>query len=381
MLTLLRPQYTNRNLAAITASAKARYESLSEKTLYDAQPERLMLDVVAYMAFLIEQHIQEAAEQNLVQFAAGEALDHHAQLFGVTRLAALKAKTTLRFTAQEAAPSGSRPVSVVIPVGTRVRSQDGNVMFETLSSVEIAMNETTKDVAAEAVEAGAAANDYQPGSITELLTTVAWLESVSNTVLSHSGADAETDTQLRERTVQAPESFSVAGPVGAYRYHALAAHPGVIDVAVESDLPGKVNVYPLATGGTPSEEILTAVREAVSHEKKRPLTDVVSVIAPAAKTFSIAATVTLYNAVPSVETKALIEERLQQYATEKRKKLGRDVVPNHIIALIQSIPGVYNATLVQTAVLTVLPREFADCTSITVTLSESINEEPVTYQY
>lgn len=381
MLTLLRPDYLDRNLATITAELKARYEAISGKTLYDAQPERLMVDVLVFAIYLIRQNIQEAAEQNLIQFSSATALEHLAQFYGITRLGALKAKTTLRFTAQEAEPSGSRPVPVIIPAGTRVRSQDGNVMVETLVSVEIAMNETTKDVAAEAVVAGSAANGYPAGTITELLTTVAWLESVSNTVLSHSGADAETDTQLRERTVKAPESFSVAGPVGAYQYHALSAHPGVIDVAVEGDLPGRVNVYPLATNGAPSEEILDAVRAAVSSEKRRPLTDNVEVIAPAAKVFSIAATVTLYTTAPSIETKATIEARLQQYATDKRKKLGRDIVPNHILAIIHAVPGVYNATLSQNAVLPVLAREYADCTDITVTLTESINEEPVTYQY
>lgn len=206
MLTLLRPDYLDRNLATITAELKARYEAISGKTLYDAQPERLMVDVLVTAVYLIRQNIQEAAEQNLIQFSSATALEHLTQFYGITRLGALKAKTTLRFTAQEAEPSGSRPVPVIIPAGTRVRSQDGNVMVETLVSVEIAMNETTKDVAAEAVVAGSAANGYPAGTITELLTTVAWLESVSNTVLSHSGADAETDTQLRERTVKAPES-------------------------------------------------------------------------------------------------------------------------------------------------------------------------------
>jgi phage-related baseplate assembly protein len=381
MLNLARPNYINRNIAAITNELVAEYESLSNKRLYPGQPERLMIDVIVYALYLLRQQTQEIAEQNLVQYASGVVLEHIAQFYGIARLGALKAKTVLRFTAQEPAPAGSRPTPIFIPAGTVVRSSDGKASFATLSSVEIGMDALTADVNAESLTAGKSANDYAPGSISELLTTIAWLDSVENTVLSHSGADAETDDQLRERIVQAPESFSVAGPVGAYRYHALSAHPAIIDVAVESDMPGRVNVYPLSNAGAPSQEILDAVALAVSDEKRRPLTDTVRVLPPAAKTFSINATVTLYATAPALETKTIIESRLADYATEKRKKLGRDVVPNHIVALIQSVTGVYNVTLAEPTLISVAASEFADCAAITVTLTPAVNEEPVAYKY
>lgn len=381
MLNLARPNYINRNIAVITDEMVAEYELVSQKRLYPGQPERLMIDVMVYILSLLRQQTQEIAEQNLIQYADGVVLEQLAQFYSISRLGALKAKTVLRFTAQEAVPDGSRPVPLSIPAGTQVRSSDGKVSFVTLSSIEIGMDALTADVNAEALVAGSAANDYASGTISELLTTIAWLDAVENTVLSHSGADAETDDQLRERTVKAPESFSVAGPVGAYQYHALSAHPAIIDVSVESDIPGRVNVYPLSNTGVPSQEILDAVTLSVSDEKRRPLTDTVQVLAPAAKTFSINATVTLYAAAPALETKALIEARLADYATEKRKKLGRDVIPNHVIALIQSVTGVYNATLAEPSLMSVAASEFADCTAITVTLTTAVNEEPVTYQY
>src|SRR3546814_9711108 len=41
----------------------------------------------------------------------------------------------------------------------------------------------------------------------------------------------ESDSDLRRRLVLAPEGYSVAGPEGAYIFHALSAHPDVLDAS------------------------------------------------------------------------------------------------------------------------------------------------------
>lgn len=381
MLNLARPSFIDRNVATVVAELVARYEELSGKTLYPAQPERVLIDVLAYCIVLLREQVQNAAEQNLVQYAVGVILEHQAQFYGIERLGALKAKCSLKFTAEEGAPSGSRPIALTIPSGTQVRTKDGKITFVTLASITIPLDETEGTVVAEALFAGANANGYPVGEVSDPLTSIAWLNSVGNTNLTHSGADGESDTQLRERIVLAPESFSVAGPTGAYRFWALSAHPSIIDVAIERNLPGTVQVYPLTTTGAPSTDVINDVVAVLTDEKRRPLTDTVSVLAPAALGFTIGAQVTLYSVAPSVETKAAIEARLADYANEKRLKLGRDIIPNQIIALIQSVTGVYNVTLTSPALIPVAASEFADCTAITVTLLPAVNEEPVTYKY
>jgi phage-related baseplate assembly protein len=182
--------------------------------------------------------------------------------------------------------------------------------------------------------------------------------------------------------VKAPESFSVAGPTLAYDFWARSAHPAIIDVSVDSSLPGRVEVYPLTTSGSPSQEVIDAVQAMISAEKKRPLTDTVRVLAPTRLAYSISAQVTLYARQPEIEVRLAILAKLNDYAEQKRKKLGRDVVLNHIVALIQSVTGVYDVRMAQpVASLPVAPSEFADCTSISITLTTPANEEPVTYQY
>ncbi|KAA5602798.1 baseplate assembly protein [Roseospira marina] len=59
----------------------------------------------------------------------------------------------------------------------------------------------------------------------------------------------ETDAALRARVQLAWEGLSTAGPVGAYRYHALAADGRVRDAAITSPTPGDVVVTILGHEG------------------------------------------------------------------------------------------------------------------------------------
>ncbi|XLM22137.1 baseplate protein, partial [Chromobacterium piscinae] len=87
-MTLPEPDFIPRDPAAITAEIIAQYEQISGKTLYPAQVERLLIDVIAYRETLVRIGIQEAAKQNLVAYARAPMLDYLGQLVGVTRLPA-----------------------------------------------------------------------------------------------------------------------------------------------------------------------------------------------------------------------------------------------------------------------------------------------------
>lgn len=97
-------------------------------------------------------------------------------------------------------------------------------------------------------------------------------------------AAMEPDDDLRYRYQLAPEAFSVAGPYGAYEFHARSAHPHVKDAGVygpESGLvtPGQTLTIVLSRfgDGTPSQGILDAVRAKLSDADTVPDTDEVLV--------------------------------------------------------------------------------------------------------
>ena len=62
--------------------------------------------------------------------------------------------------------------------------------------------------------------------------------------------DDETDAALRARAILAPEGWSTAGPIGAYKFHALSAHDGIKGVNVASGGAGVVKVAVLSKSGS-----------------------------------------------------------------------------------------------------------------------------------
>lgn len=129
------------------------------------------------------------------------------------------------------------------------------------------------------------------------------LASSYGTNLDHLGAlfaterqDDESDARFRRRIQLAPEAFSVAGPAGAYQYHALTAAPWARDVSAISPRPGVVRLTVLKDGDDPRPTLAEreAIRLHLKDEAIRPLTDVVQVQAPAIRRTAIRARLTLY---------------------------------------------------------------------------------------
>ena len=90
--------------------------------------------------------------------------------------------------------------------------------------------------------------------------------------LSGAPAVMESDADFRRRIILAPEGYSVAGPEGAYIFHALSADPDVLDASATSPTPGEVVVTVLSrTGdGTAPPELLATVEAAVSADDVPP---------------------------------------------------------------------------------------------------------------
>lgn len=347
----------------------AAYEAATGRTLYPAQPEMLLINLIAYREMLVRTAIQEAAKQNLVEYAIFPMLDYLAELVGVTRLAAVPAKTTLRFFL-----TGAQGVTVTIPAGTRVESGDGLMVFATDSDLDIAIGATSGDAWASAETPGAIGNGYGIGTVKNLVVSVPYVNTVANQTTSAGGADEETDVRLRQRIKEAPEQWSNAGSKGAYKFFAKSAHASIIDVAVTTPSAGVVNVYPLLSTGNPDSTVIDLVTAALDDEKVRPLTDQVQVLAPTRITFTITASVTLFDWADTAAVQSQIDVALAQYEAELQATLGKDIVVSQIIATITGIYGVYKTVLTAPAADVVLAaNEWADCTARTVTVAGYVN--------
>jgi phage-related baseplate assembly protein len=368
-MSLPRPDFVSRDAETITAELVAQYESLTGRTLYPAQVERILIDLVAYRELLCRIAIQEAAEQNLVAFARAPMIDYLGELVDVTRLPAKAAQTTLRITL-----AAAQPADTLVAAGTRVESSDGLFAFATDVAATIPAGQLTTDVAATCTTAGTTGNGWTAGQLAALTDDPGnGLLTVSNVIASNGGMDSEDDDRLRERIKLAPEAFSTAGSAQAYRFHALSASQAVLDVAVLSVTPGTVQLYPLATTGLPDANLLLLVEATCSAEKVRPLSDAVQALAPTQVDYAISASLTLYAwaDAPSAQADAL--SAAQAYAANRAAGLGRDIVPSQLVAAL-SVPGVYQVTLTAPAATNALSaNKWAHCTGIQITLAGTTN--------
>ncbi|HOW51743.1 MAG TPA: baseplate J/gp47 family protein [bacterium] len=349
----------------------AQFEADTGTTFHLSQYEYGLLKNGQYRELIMRVGINEAAKLNLVRFSREPIIDYIGERFGVTRLEAVKAVTTIRFTLLQTLGQ-----NYVIDTGVQVGSADGMVIFETTEPGIIAAGQLTVDIPAECTVAGTAGNGYAANTITQLKQPLQYVDSsaVQNTTATSGGAARETTEHLKERILLAPSSFSVAGPEDAYIYYTKSAHPSVIDAAIEApeNEPCVVKVYPLMSTGIPTNAEITTIQTYLSYEKRRPLTDKVEVEAPTQVDYTISVTVQLFLSEyhRTAEIKAQIETALRAYAADRRAGLGRDIVPSKIMAICQNISGVYKvSTPAQPIYTKVLPSEWAYCADNDVTVN------------
>lgn len=363
------------NPTAIVNDMITDYQAATGRTLYPAQVERLYVNLSAYRESLVRNAIQYAALQNLLAYAVYPNLDYLGALLGVTRLPAQGAVTTLQFTL-----AAVLPVALTLPAGTLIGTQDGAFTFSTSAALTISAGATTGVVAAACTTPGVGANGYATGQVSVQLNANTLITAVTNTTVTSGGAANETDAHLRARIQAAPNQFSVAGPVGAYRFFALGADPAIIDVSVVSPAPGAVNVYILTgpvtiqpaaapnNSAVASSTLLTKVLGIVSSNSVRPLTDTVNVLPVTEVDYSIGGTVTLYSDADPSSTTTAVSNAATNFALALASRIQRDIVPSQIIETIQGVSGVYEVALSNPAYTQLSAGQWANCTAITLSI-------------
>jgi phage-related baseplate assembly protein len=186
--------------------------------------------------------------------------------------------------------------------------------------------------------------------------------------------DGEPDARLRARAQLSLESISTAGPTLAYVYHAMSASADVRDVSVYSPSPGDVVITVLSEpseaypDGIPDAGLLQAVKDKVSANDVRPLTDHVNVVPAEIIHYSVQAGLYLPSMVGSDIVVAESRSALSDYV-EQQFLLGHDITLSGLFAALHR-PGVTRVDLLApTDNLIVAPSQVARCDSITVTVA------------
>jgi phage-related baseplate assembly protein len=327
-----------------------------------ADPVYNFLSTLAYVVTFLKHAINYTGNQNLLAYAEGEYLDRLAELYGVERLPAKPAITTLRFSIEE-----PLPFDVVIPAGTRV-TPDGELFFRTTQEVQIPSGQTYADVQAECKTPGVIGNGFLPGQINQLVDPIPYVTKVENVTTSIGGSDAESDDRFRERIRLSLERFSTAGPKLAYEYWTKTAHQDISDVSVYSPQPGVVKVHFLVKDGAlPTQDQIELVQNFLNQDKVRPLTDQVVVEPPQVVNFGIKLTYYIHRKdstlVSQIQQK--VQKAVEDFVSWTGSKIGRDILPEELIRRVKEA-GAYRVDVQSPVYTPVDQSQVAKAQNITV---------------
>jgi phage-related baseplate assembly protein len=182
----------------------------------------------------------------------------------------------------------------------------------------------------------------------------------------------ESDADYRQRIPAAFEGMSVAGPTGAYEFHAQSADGKVADASAISPAPAEVTISVLSRDGdgTASPELLATVSAALNDEAVRPVADRLTVQSAQIVNYQIDAMLFVYPG-PAIEPiMADAELRLKSYINEQRR-LGRDIRLSAIYAALHT-QGVQRVELAAPQADVVLDRtQAANCTDYRIRIGGS----------
>jgi phage-related baseplate assembly protein len=344
--------FAQKDVSIIESQVVTNYENYwylitrINKTLGRADPVRLFLLNVVYQLCVQRSIIDSTGKQNLIKYARGDNLDNIGARWGPTRgkrLPATSASCMLRFSL-----SAALPIEAVIPYNTLAQS-NSEIQFGTIREVIIPVGQLTVDVPATAVQVGSLGNNLLPGQINQLVSWNApFLIQVTNITETSGGSERETDDRFRMRIWMAPESFSVAGPYGAYEYWTSSANSNITDVSIWSapEVAGQVFVYFLMEGGRlPTQDEREQVYAVVNADDIRPLTDWVHAGigedeggAPEVVLYHIDATfyIDQAKAVFAEQIRAGVETAFERYKIWQRSEIGRDINPSVMIQMLMN---------------------------------------------
>jgi len=322
-------QFVSTDTDALVAELVSGYEELTKTTVRPASPEKLFIQWVANIILQERVWNNYTGNQNIPSRASGSDLDSLGELFYETvRPAAQPAVCTVRFEISEA-----QNTAILIPAGTRVTDNSGEIVWLTEQDVYISIGSTYADVQVRCETPGVIGNGYAIGQINTIIDVFDYYAGCSNITVSDDGADEATDEEYYELMRTSMDGYSSAGARGAYVYIAKKVSTEIADVLPNRPAPGYVNIYVLMDDGTlATEEVKNAVAQACSDETVRPLTDFVAVADAEQVPYNISLTYYIQRGTSksAVEIEADVQKAIQEYVSWQCAKFGRDIVPDKL---------------------------------------------------
>ncbi|WP_350307490.1 baseplate assembly protein [Photorhabdus viridis] len=244
-------------------------------------------------------------------------------------------------------------------------------LLEENSYRELILRQRMNEAARAVMVAYASGNDLDLLGANNNITRLV-LKPADNSTIPPTLAVMESDNDFRVRIPQAFEGLSVAGPVGAYEYHARSADGRIADASATSPSPANVIVTIMSreNNGVASQELLDKVAAVLNDENVRPVADRVKVQSANVVEYQIDAVLYLYPTPEAEPIRIAAEQKLKRYV-EAQHRLGRDIRLSAIYAALH-VEGVQRVELKSPTQDVVLDKTQASyCTSAKLTVGGS----------
>ncbi|MGD8162474.1 baseplate assembly protein [Pantoea sp. FN0307] len=198
------------------------------------------------------------------------------------------------------------------------------------------------------------------------------LVPADDTTIPPTPAVMESNDDFRLRVASAFEGLSVAGPTGAYEYHAKSADGRVADASAISPSPACVTVTVLSreSNGEAPADLLAVVDAALNDEDVRPVADRVTVQSASIVNYAVEAVLYLYPGPEAEPVRAAAEKKLAAFVSAQAR-LGRDIRKSALYAALH-VEGVQRVELAQPAADVVLDKtQAAYCTGYSIKVGGS----------
>ncbi len=198
------------------------------------------------------------------------------------------------------------------------------------------------------------------------------ITAADDTQIPPVAAVMESDSDLRQRIPAAFEGMSVAGPSGAYEFHAMSADGRVADASAISPAPAEVIVTVMSRDGDGSapDELLKIVSDALNEDDVRPVGDRLTVLSAEIVNYAVEAVLYAYPGPATEPILAAAKVKLATYINEQRR-LGRDIRRSALYAALH-VQGVQRVELRQPMTDMVLNKtQAAYCTETSVVIGGS----------
>lgn len=313
---------------------------------YDKRDTSPIQTAAGMAAYGLEQYyivLAQVQREGLIQTATGEQLDMLAIISGLTRFQASPAVRLGIF-------------NIAVPIGSRFSTINGEDSIDFYVSAQTTGPTEDYYYQLTAETPGTIGNDYS-GPILPI-TAIPGLTSAQITDILVPGDNTETDSEFRERVIEALNDRPFAGNIAAYRQEILAI-----------DGVGAVQVYPTWNGGgtvkcsilgadflAASPTLVENVQTAIDPEVNQglglgmaPIGAKVTIATATPVTINVAATLLLSPGYSIEQVQPLVEQQIENYLLSVRQEWDTNVSPTGVqyaanVYVSRVISAVVNAT-------------------------------------